>query len=95
MQNNTKKQLSEFLKRLADSLNISESRYKQAEERYQSVGKWLGRTESSVAATKPTIYPQGSIRLVRLSNRSPKQRSTTLILSAKCVFLKIKSVRNN
>lgn len=63
MQGDTKKQLSQFFRKLADSLNISESRYKQAEERYQSVGKWLGRTESSVAAYNPTIFPQGSIRL--------------------------------
>lgn len=63
MTNDTKKLLSEFLRRLADSLNIPESRYKQAEERYQAVGKWLGREDSIVAALSPKIYPQGSIRL--------------------------------
>lgn len=63
MTNDTKKLLSEFLRRLADSLNIPENRYKQAEERYQAVGKWLGRKDSIIAAMSPKIFPQGSIRL--------------------------------
>ena len=63
MTNDTRKRLSEFLRRLADSLNIPEGRYKQAEERYQAVGKWLGREDSTITALGPKIYPQGSIRL--------------------------------
>jgi len=56
-------QFSKFLQHLAESLDISEMRYKQAEERYQAVGNWLGRDESIVAKFAPEIYPQGSFRL--------------------------------
>jgi Second Messenger Oligonucleotide or Dinucleotide Synthetase domain len=52
-----------FLQYLADALDISETRYQQAEERYQAVGKWLGRDESILAPYHPEIYPQGSFRL--------------------------------
>jgi Cyclic GMP-AMP synthase DncV-like, nucleotidyltransferase domain len=52
-----------FLQYLADALDISETRYQQAEERYQAVGKWLGRDESILAPYLPEIYPQGSFRL--------------------------------
>jgi hypothetical protein len=57
------KQLSTLLRHLADSLDISESHYKQAEDRYHAVGKWLARDKSNVAIFSPTIYPQGSFRL--------------------------------
>jgi len=63
MSNSLKIQFSKFLRHLAESLDISESHYKQAEERYQAVGKWLGRNESLVATLNPDIYPQGSFRL--------------------------------
>jgi hypothetical protein len=56
-------QFSKLLQYLAEALDISESRYKQAEERYQAVGKWLGRDESVLAPYTPEIYPQGSFRL--------------------------------
>lgn len=55
--------LSEFLRVIAESLDISESRYQKAEERYQAVGKWLGRNGSIFASANPEIYPQGSFRL--------------------------------
>ena len=58
-----KTQFNKFLRHLTESLDISENHYKQAEERYQAVGKWLGRNESLVATLKPDIYPQGSFRL--------------------------------
>lgn len=56
-------QFSKFLQYLAEALDISEARYRQAEERYQAVGKWLGRDESVLAQYSPEIYPQGSFRL--------------------------------
>lgn len=61
--NELKKQFSKLLRHLADSLDIPESRYKQAEERYQAVGNLLGRDESLVAKLSPQSYPQGSFRL--------------------------------
>jgi len=56
-------QLNKLLQQLAESLDISESRYKQAEERYQAVGNWLARDESVIAEYGPDIYPQGSFCL--------------------------------
>ncbi|MCL4473784.1 MAG: nucleotidyltransferase [Actinobacteria bacterium] len=58
-----KSQLNNLFRGVTEALDIPESRYKQAEERYQAIGKWLGRNESSVAALAPEIYPQGSFRL--------------------------------
>ena len=52
-----------MLEYLAESLDISESRFREAEERYQAVGKWLERDESVVAEFDPAIYTQGSFRL--------------------------------
>ncbi len=56
-------QFSQLLRYIAESLDISESHYKQAEERYQSIGRWLERDESTVASYNPEIYPQGSFLL--------------------------------
>ena len=58
-----KNEFSEMLEYLAESLDISESRFKEAEERYQAVGKWLERDESVVSEFDPAIYTQGSFRL--------------------------------
>lgn len=63
MPDDLRNQFSKFLQNLAESLDISESRYKQAEERYEAVGNWLARDESIVAKYSPDIYPQGSFRL--------------------------------
>jgi hypothetical protein len=56
-------QFSQLLQHLADALDIPESRYKAAEERYQAVGKWLCKEDSPLAEYDPDIYPQGSFRL--------------------------------
>lgn len=58
-----KTQFSTILGYIADSLDISEARFKEAEERYQAVGKWLERDESIVEKYNPAIYTQGSFRL--------------------------------
>jgi len=63
MDQSLRNQFSKFLQHLAELLDISESRYKQAEERYQAVGNWLARDESIVAKYSPDIYPQGSFCL--------------------------------
>jgi len=59
----TKSQLNNLFQSVAEALDIPESRYKQAEERYQAIGKWLGTSESTVAVFAPEMYPQGSFRL--------------------------------
>ncbi len=55
--------INQFLQELAETLDISESHYEQAEERYQGIGKWLSREASGVSNFDPEIYPQGSFRL--------------------------------
>ncbi|MHB8067968.1 MAG: nucleotidyltransferase domain-containing protein [Desulfobaccales bacterium] len=63
MINDLRNKFSKFLWQLAESLDISESRYKQAEDRYNGLGSWLKRGESIISKYKPDIYPQGSFRL--------------------------------
>lgn len=63
MQEDQRTTLSELLRYIADSLDISESHYKRAEERYQAIGRWLGRDESIIASVASIVYPQGSFRL--------------------------------
>lgn len=55
--------LDRRLQALADLLDIPDSLYEQAKERYESLGKWLHRKESVVVAFAPAVYPQGSFRL--------------------------------
>ncbi len=57
-----KNEFSRMLEYLAESLDISESHFKEAEDRYQAMGKWLERDESIVAEFDPVIYTQGSFR---------------------------------
>ncbi len=56
-------QFSEILTYLADALDISESRYKDAVEKYEAVGRWLSNEGSALAVFSPDIYPQGSFNL--------------------------------
>ena len=58
-----KQQFSKILANVADSLDIPESRYKEAVSRYEIIGKWLDANDSKLHIYKPTIYPQGSFRL--------------------------------
>ena len=57
------RQTNEILGILLDELDISESKYREAEGRYQAVGDWLNRDESSVRQYTPEVYVQGSFRL--------------------------------
>lgn len=63
MQEDQRTTLSELLRYIADSLDISESHYRRAEERYQAIGRWLERDESIIASVASIVYPQGSFRL--------------------------------
>jgi len=58
-----KKSFYSLLENLADSIDISESQYKKAEDHYMSVGQWLAEKDSPLAPYNPDIYPQGSFRL--------------------------------
>lgn len=52
-----------YLKALAKELRISETRYEQAHNRYNSLGDWLNRNESSIKEYDPVVYAQGSFAL--------------------------------
>lgn len=56
-------QFSQILMHIADVLDISESRYQEAVEKYKAVGKWLGKVDSPLAIYKPDVYAQGSFNL--------------------------------
>lgn len=63
MANDIVSQYNKLLENLSSELDISESCFKQAEERYKAIGRWLLREDSSVAEYNPDIYPQGSFLL--------------------------------
>lgn len=54
---------TEYLDRLARELDVPVSRYEEAARRYDSVGRWLCRDESTLKDFEPDVYVQGSFRL--------------------------------
>ncbi len=48
---------------LVEDLDIPESLYEQAAERYQAIGVWLNRADSALRAYSPEVYSQGSFRI--------------------------------
>ncbi len=44
-------------------LELPESAYDKARERYEDLGEWFDREESAVSDNSPHIFPQGSFRL--------------------------------
>ncbi len=63
MLNDRMTQLEDILVGIAESLDIPPSKYKQAVERYQSIGSWLEEGSYPGVQGIPNIYPQGSFRL--------------------------------
>jgi hypothetical protein len=57
------RQFNDILVGLADELDIPPSKYKQAVDRYSTVGNWLKDGEYEEARGEADIYPQGSFRL--------------------------------
>lgn len=57
------KEANRFLNDYIDNLDISDSNFKIAVDRYKAIGKWLERPESKLHLYHPQIYPQGSFRL--------------------------------
>lgn len=57
------KHANELLENISTDLDISESYFDKAVARYQSIGDWLGRKESSLLDFNPKVYPQGSLCL--------------------------------
>ncbi len=58
-----KRQFSEILETLGETLDITETQYNAAVSSYGAVGEWLAKPESSLALYKPVIRPQGSFML--------------------------------
>lgn len=58
-----KRQFSEILETLGETLDITETQYKAAVSSYRAVGEWLSMPESMLSPYKPVIRPQGSFML--------------------------------
>lgn len=54
--------VTKLLDMIVDSLDIPKSYYQKAVDRHHSLGEWLCRAESRVAAFQPNVSPQGSFR---------------------------------
>lgn len=52
-----------LLSTIAQSLDISDSEFEDAERKYRAIGAWLGEGNSPLARYSPQIYPQGSFLL--------------------------------
>jgi Adenylyl/Guanylyl and SMODS C-terminal sensor domain len=59
----SQKTYEELLEDLVEGLQVPEGRYEAAERSYKSVGEWLSRGASSLRASSPQVYIQGSFRL--------------------------------
>ncbi len=52
-----------MVEKTVDLLDIPRSYYDRAVQRYESIGAWLQRPESTLAVFNPAVYSQGSFRL--------------------------------
>jgi len=52
-----------LLVKIAGELDITDSSYELAKNRYEDLGKWFSRDESTLRQNRPHIFPQGSFRL--------------------------------
>ncbi|GFO57347.1 hypothetical protein GMSM_43540 [Geomonas sp. Red276] len=59
----TDKQKRLLLEKLTSVLELPDSAYERATDRYGDIGEWLGREGSECEAYDPHIFPQGSFRL--------------------------------
>lgn len=50
-------------KEMLDQLELPESAYEKAISRYQDIGEWFSRKESSLNQYDPHVFSQGSFRL--------------------------------
>lgn len=65
--------LEERLRAIAETLEVPDSAYEQATERYEAVGRWLCADGSPLREYNPRIYAQGSFALgtvIRPHNRT-------------------------
>lgn len=57
------KQFSEIIEIIGSNLDITKTQYDNAVRSYQSVGKWLAKSDSPLSKYSPDIMPQGSFML--------------------------------
>lgn len=60
MQNNKS---NDVLKHILEKIELPDGAYEKAEKRYQDIGEWLHRSDSSCAEYDPHVFSQGSFRL--------------------------------
>lgn len=54
---------NEVLMRILGEIELPDGAYEKAEKRYQDLGEWLHRSDSSCAEYDPHVFSQGSFRL--------------------------------
>ncbi len=59
----TQKQKNLILESMVETLELPDSAYEKAKKRYEDLGEWFGREESTLKNNDPHIFPQGSFRL--------------------------------
>lgn len=59
----TEKQKTTLLNKMIELLELPDSAYEKARNRYEDLGDWFDRENSIVASNNPHIFPQGSFRL--------------------------------
>jgi len=59
----TQEQKNLVLENIVEKLELPESAYEKAKRRYEDLGKWFGRDDSSLKSNKPHMFSQGSFRL--------------------------------
>ncbi len=52
-----------ILNEMLEHLELPQTAYEKAKDRYNDIGEWLERNDSNVRTNKPHIYSQGSFRL--------------------------------
>lgn len=58
-----RKQLDQVLEKIAEQLDLDETRYENAERSYKAIGNWLDADQCDLAVHEPRVYPQGSFAL--------------------------------
>ncbi len=54
---------NKVLKRILEQIELPDGAYEKAEKRYQDIGEWLHRSDSSCVEYDPHVFSQGSFRL--------------------------------
>lgn len=59
----THQQQNEILEKMVELLELPESAYEKAKKRYDDLGQWFDREDSTLKDFNPHVFPQGSFRL--------------------------------